>query len=49
MQLGIQPVSIGFILAVVALILILILCVTGQMEFLWLGAILCLLALSRLV
>jgi hypothetical protein len=49
MQLGVQPVSIGFILAVVALILILILCVTGQMPFLWLGAILILLAVSRLV
>jgi len=49
MQVGIQPVSIGFILAVVALIIIVVLLVTGQLPFLWLGLVLLLLAISRLV
>jgi hypothetical protein len=48
MQVGIQPISIGFLLALVALVLVLILCVTGQMAFLWVGAVLTLLCLSRL-
>jgi len=48
MQVGIAPISVGFLIALIALILVLILCVTGQMPFLWLGAILCLLAISRL-
>lgn len=49
MQVGIQPVSIGFILGVVALIVIVVLLVTGQLPFLWLGLVLLLLAVSRLV
>lgn len=49
MQVGIQPVSIGFILAVVALIIIVALLVTGQLPFLWTGVILLTLAVSRLV
>jgi len=49
MQMGIQPVSIGFVLAFIVLILVVGLCLTGAMEFQWLGAILCALAVSRLV
>lgn len=49
MNLGIQQVSIGFILAVVALVIIVALVVTGQLPFVWLGAILIALAVSRLV
>lgn len=49
MQVGIQPVSIGFVLAAIALIIIVALLVTGQLPFLWLGVILLTLAVSRLV
>jgi hypothetical protein len=47
MQFQMQPIGIGSIAALVALILVLILCVTGKMEFIWLGAILLLLCVSR--
>lgn len=47
MQFQMQPIGIGSICSLVALILVLILCVTGQMQFIWLGAILLLLCLSR--
>ena len=46
---AIDPVLHWVLSGLAALILILILCVTGGMEFMWVGAILCLLALSRLV
>jgi hypothetical protein len=48
MQFSVQPVSVGFLIALIALILVLILMVTGQIPFLWVGVILCLLAVSRL-
>jgi hypothetical protein len=49
MQFTVQPVSVGFILAIVSLVIVLVLCVTGQMPFLWIGAVLLMLCVSRLV
>jgi hypothetical protein len=42
-------VSVGTLLAVIALIILVALLVTGGIEFLWVGLILLLLALSRLI
>lgn len=49
MNVSVAPISIGFILAIVVLILVIVLIVVGQIPLLPLGAILILLALSRLV
>ena len=49
MNFTVQPFSVGFILAIIAIILIIVLLVTGQMPLLWLGLVLLLLAVSRLV
>jgi hypothetical protein len=43
------PGAIGWTLALVALVLLLVLIVTGQLPLLWVGVILMLLALARLV
>ena len=49
MNFSVQPFSVGFILAIIAIILVIVLLVTGQMPLLWLGLVLLLLAVSRLV
>lgn len=48
MQFAVAPISVGFILALVALVLIIVFVVTGQMPLLPLGVVLLLLALARL-
>jgi hypothetical protein len=48
MQMSIQPVSIGFILALVALVVVIVLMIMGQLS-LPIGGVLLLLALARLV
>lgn len=49
MNFSVQPISVGFVLAIIAIILVIVLLVTGQMPLLWLGLVLLLLAVSRLV
>jgi len=49
MQFQVQPIGVGSILALLALIIVVVLLITGQLPFLWLGLILLLLAASRFV
>jgi hypothetical protein len=48
MQIGIAPVSIGFVLAIIALVILVVLMVMGTIPLMWTGLVLLLLCLSRL-
>jgi hypothetical protein len=47
-QVGLQPVSIGFVLAIIALVILVVLMVMGTIPLMWVGLVLLLLCLSRL-
>jgi hypothetical protein len=48
MQVGIAPISIGFVIALVVLVLVVVFIVVGQLPLLPLGLLIGLLALARL-
>lgn len=48
MNVSIAPMSVGFLIALLALILVVVLMITGAIPLVWTGVILAMLAISRL-